>query len=237
MKRYQNPEIFERLAMSYALGTLQGRARQRFERLLEQHFYLRAVTEAYQQQVNGMVEILKPVKPPPQVWQKLEKELELPSKIKVQRKAKQANKPFWSAWQWPVSAVAGVLLGFFVALGMETPIADKQQYASIMKSDSDEPMALATVSREDMQLSVKLIKAVNMPSNSQLTLWCYPKEKGGKIMRMATLSTDGETQMDIDKSMWRGLRDVSEFVISAEPMDQPDAKQPMGDVMYKGILL
>ena len=48
MKRYQNPDIFEHLAMSYALGTLQGKARLRFEKLMSKHLYLRAVTYAYQ---------------------------------------------------------------------------------------------------------------------------------------------------------------------------------------------
>jgi len=33
LNRYQNPEIFEKLAMAYAAGTLHGRARLRFEKL------------------------------------------------------------------------------------------------------------------------------------------------------------------------------------------------------------
>ena len=67
MKRYQNPDIFEPLAMAYALGTLQGQARQRYESLMDKHFYLRAVTEAYERQFMGLAEAVPPVNPPESV--------------------------------------------------------------------------------------------------------------------------------------------------------------------------
>ena len=46
--RYQNPEVFEQLAIEYAVGSMKGRARKRFEALMETHFYLRAVVDAYE---------------------------------------------------------------------------------------------------------------------------------------------------------------------------------------------
>lgn len=114
IKRYQNPEVFERLAMSYALGTLQGRARQRFERLLDKHFYLRAVTHAYQQQCNGLVDLIPPVQPPARVWQRLEQELGLLATRKAEQQAK--KRAVWKRWQWPVAIFAAMLLGFFLAI-------------------------------------------------------------------------------------------------------------------------
>lgn len=241
MKRYQNPEVFERLAMSYVLGTLQGRARQRFGHLLDNHFYLRAVTDAYQRQFSGMVEILQPVEPPVRVWQNLEQELGLPAHRQAAKQPASGQRPFWLSWQWPATALAGVLLGVFIAFGMhqEQPGGvGSRMYAAVMTpSYSDEPMVYATVSKDEMTLSVQLLQAVDLPDGRQLTLWCLPKDEGGKKIRMATISPDGKTNMPIDKTLWQGLQGVSEFAISAEPMDQPDAEEPKGEVMYKGTLL
>lgn len=241
MKRYQNPEVFERLAMSYALGTLQGRARQRFERLLAKHFYLRAVTDAYQHQFSGMVDILPPVEPPAHVWRNLEQELGLPVQRRMAKQSAHSKRPFWLSWQWPATALAGVLLGFFIAFGVsqQQPGVDhNRMYAAVMTpSYSDEPMVYATVSKDEMKLSVQLLQVVDLPADRQLTLWCLPKDEGGETIRMATISPEGKTSMPIDKAMWQGLQGVSEFAVSAEPMDQPDAGEPKGEVMYKGKLL
>lgn len=75
MKRYQNPDIFEYLAMSYALGTLHGKPRRRFEKLMTHHLYLRAVTDSYQQQLAPMTELLPEEIPPERVWDNIARQL------------------------------------------------------------------------------------------------------------------------------------------------------------------
>jgi len=70
LNRYQNPEIFEKLAMAYAAGTLHGRARLRFEKLKSEHFYLEATTSAYESKRKkkqaGLVGYPQPM--PPLLW-------------------------------------------------------------------------------------------------------------------------------------------------------------------------
>ncbi|WP_308874106.1 hypothetical protein [Thiothrix subterranea] len=85
MKRYQKPDIFEHLAMSYALGTLQGKARLRFEKLMRKHLYLRAVTNAYQQQFAPLAALIPSETPPARVWNAISKELQLGKSAKPQK--------------------------------------------------------------------------------------------------------------------------------------------------------
>lgn len=234
MKRYQNPEVFERLAMSYALGTLQGQARQRFERLLDNHFYLRAVTHAYQQQFNSMVDLIPPVQPPARVWQQLEKRLDLPARRKA---AKQAQKqPFWKWLQWPATAFATLLLGFLLAPVVNPPKVQAENYVAMLESDHNVPMAYIKVTHSDMELSVKVIQAMPELEGKELVLWCLPKKKGMPPMRMGTLASKDDMAMPIDKATWKDMGHIAKLAISAEPMDQPDAKTPMGKVMYSGPL-
>lgn len=233
MKRYQNPEVFERLAMSYALGTLQGQARQRFERLLDHHFYLRAVTNAYQQQFSGLVELIPPVEPPARVWRRLEHELGLPAKRKAARAQKQ---PFWKLWQWPVTAFATLLLGFFLAPVINPPKAQVENYVAVLESDHQVPMAYVKVAHADMQLSVKVMDDMPVPEGMELVLWCVPKKEGMPLLRMGTIASNDGMQMPIDKATWKDMDHIEKLAISAEPMDHPDAKEPMGEVMYTGPL-
>jgi anti-sigma-K factor RskA len=66
--RYADPELHDRLAAEYALGTLRGPARRRFERLLSDNAYLRDLAEDWELRVNLLAESATAVEPPARVW-------------------------------------------------------------------------------------------------------------------------------------------------------------------------
>jgi anti-sigma-K factor RskA len=65
---YAHPELRDRLAAEYALGTLRGRARRRFERLLSGDAGLRDLVQGWEMRVNLLAESSPAVPPPPRVW-------------------------------------------------------------------------------------------------------------------------------------------------------------------------
>jgi len=65
---YAHPELRERLAADYALGTLRGAARRRFERLLAGDGALRELVQDWELRVNLLAESAPAVSPPPRVW-------------------------------------------------------------------------------------------------------------------------------------------------------------------------
>ena len=69
---YSRPELADRLAAAYVLGTLRGQARRRFEALLPAHPTLRAAVRAWQDRLMPMTAGLEPVAPSPQVWQRIQ---------------------------------------------------------------------------------------------------------------------------------------------------------------------
>src|SRR5437879_13524971 len=72
---YLLPERLDRLAREYALGTLAGPARQRFERVLRQtRAALRAVG-AWQERLGGLAGAVPPMQPSESVWRGLEQRL------------------------------------------------------------------------------------------------------------------------------------------------------------------
>jgi anti-sigma-K factor RskA len=66
---YADPELRDRLAAEYALGTLRGAARRRFERLLSSDARWRDAAEDWELRVNLLGESAPAVAPPARVWE------------------------------------------------------------------------------------------------------------------------------------------------------------------------
>jgi anti-sigma-K factor RskA len=66
---YADPELRDRLAAEYALGTLRGPARRRFERLLSGNAHLRDLVQDWEQRVNLLAESAPAVAPPARMWE------------------------------------------------------------------------------------------------------------------------------------------------------------------------
>lgn len=75
MNLLQRPDLMERLAASYALGTLRGGARRRFEALARRHPPLRAQALVWQERLMSLTELQPAEAPSPNVWKRIELQL------------------------------------------------------------------------------------------------------------------------------------------------------------------
>jgi anti-sigma-K factor RskA len=234
LKRYQNPEIFERLAMDYAVGMMKGRARKRFEKLMEQHFYLRAVTEAYENNLANLTAFLPEKTPPAHVWNNIQKELNFSP---VQEKKKKTGLFAW--WHTLGAQVAGLLASLSLLFGVgfslvNSSLAGADAYVAVMESmDTHEPMVMAKAKRGE-GLYIKFMEESDMPDDMSMKLWCIPKS-GGKPMMMGDVN-EKEVWVKLDKATWRGLEDIGKLAISLEHKDM-QAETPQGDIIYAGELM
>ncbi len=235
MNRYQNPDIFEHLAMSYALGTLQGKARLRFEKLQQQHLYLRAVTNAYQQQFSPLLVLLPAEKPSAKVWDNISKELKLDQQAKVSRSSWLANLKNYLPWS--VAAFASIAASVMTVLLLNIN-SQPAAYMAMLKSPvQQDKMMVAMVSHDTLEISFDM-PAGALPADKGMvpTVWCIPKDKNLPLIRMGTLAQGGDHRMPIDRKMWKDMANVSEFAISMERMDEPASLVPKGKVMFSGEL-
>lgn len=232
MKRYQNPDIFEHLAMSYALGTLQGKARLRFEKLMGKHLYLRAVTHAYQQQFAPLANLLPAEQPPARVWNAISKELQL-GKTTARQKS-------WLAGLWryvPVAAVASIAASAVTVLLLNTGNQPSVYMANMKSPLQQDKMMVAMVYQETMEIAFDMpVGALPVKDDMMPTVWCIPKDSTQPPMRMGTLTAKGENRMPIDKATWKTMANISQFAVSLEPMDKPPSDTPQGEVIFNGEL-
>jgi anti-sigma-K factor RskA len=73
---YADPELRDRLAAEYALGTLRGAARRRFERLLSDDAGLLDLVENWELRLNLLAESAPAVEPPAHVWERIAQRIE-----------------------------------------------------------------------------------------------------------------------------------------------------------------
>ena len=72
---YADPELRDRLAAEYALGTLSGLDRRRFERLLSGDRDLRDLVEDWELRLNLLAESAPAVEPPAHVWDEIARQI------------------------------------------------------------------------------------------------------------------------------------------------------------------
>ena len=72
MNLSNNPDLLDRLAASYALGTLRGGARRRFEALARRSATVRAAALIWQERFASMTELQATDQPSVNVWKRIE---------------------------------------------------------------------------------------------------------------------------------------------------------------------
>lgn len=214
LNRYQNPDVFEKLAMSYAAGTLHGRARTRFEALMEQHFYLQATVSAYESKFGNLVELLPSEKPSDRVWQGIEASIlrSLPAE-----EAPKAGPRSWFGWlkQGYAYAALAVVIAILVIVNPLSTGRDAIAYAAVLESADNTPMAITRITQDDLTLSVDLVKDIPLEDGDVLKLWCRSK-KGGKPVFMGELSKGSSTRIQINQEEWDHLKLVGSLEITSE---------------------
>ena len=233
IKRYQNPEVFEQLAIEYAVGALHGRARKRFEALMDTHFYLKATTEAYQHKFAHLVELLPDEKPSDKVWKNLESHIQATAIPAVSA----AKEHWWSSlFNAKIYGLVASALIVAAALMLNPMTGSPVAYTAVLESSSTHsPMAFTKVSQANMNISIDMVKNTVVPEGMKLTLWCHPKG-GGKPMMMGTIAASGKTVIRINKAEWRSFKDVGLLAISLEYKDRQNIEKPEGEILLEGKL-
>src|SRR6218665_2682776 len=72
MNLIQNPSLLDQLAASYALGTLRGGARRRFEAMARESATIRASGLIWQERLASITELQPAEVPSPNVWKRIE---------------------------------------------------------------------------------------------------------------------------------------------------------------------
>lgn len=167
--KYDHPELRERLAAEYALGTLRGLARRRFERVLATDPALRAQVQDWELRLNLLAESAPAVAPPARVWQRIEQRLgPLPARDGLLGRWWN-SLGFWRGAGLLATAAAAALALYIAA----TP-APGAHYVAVLIDAEKNPVLVARFDTDSRELSVRDLRPVAADPAHARELWIVP---------------------------------------------------------------
>jgi anti-sigma-K factor RskA len=257
MNIHHHPELLDQLAAAYALGTLRGGARRRFETLAREQAPVRAAALIWQSRVASMNELQSVQTPSPAVWTRIDNlvQAERDQATMAAQRSKPANAPpsaggWWrNLTVWRSASAAGALatvLALVTAVGLRddlgAQIGELQaqleatpaiEYVAVLNDDQAGAAMLVTFDPKSARLTLQRVGGFQEAADKSLQLWALPPSGGPRSL--GVLGEDRVLQLTAGES---DVREVPTLAISLEPKGGvPSETGPTGPVLFKGALI
>lgn len=214
------PELADRLAAEYVLGTLTGGARRRFDALLPAHPALRRAVADWERRLLPMALDGGAVQPAPRVWTGIEARLGWHAAAQPSRR----RLRFWQAFA-SFATVAAVVLG---TVPRHEPVAAPM--IVVLHATQGSETIVAGLSPDHRQLSIQPLQKVALTSDQSLELWALKKD--GPPAALGLIAADRLTAVQA-----RSLpKDTKGLAVSLEPLGGSPTGAPTGPVLFVGEL-
>lgn len=256
MNIHQNPELLDQLAAAYALGTLRGGARRRFETLARELAPVRAAALIWQSRVASMNELQATHTPPPAVWTRIDNLVQA-DRDQAAMAATRAAAPapaqpsgWWrSLTVWRSASAAGALatvLAVVTAVGLRDDLGEQIgelqaqleatpaiEYVAVLNDDQAGAAMLVTFDPKSARLTLQRVGDFQEATDKSLQLWALPPTGGPRSL--GVLSDERLLQLTAGEA---DVREVPTLAISLEPKGGvPSETGPTGPVLFKGALI
>ncbi|UUZ67388.1 anti-sigma factor [Polaromonas sp. P2-4] len=248
-----NPILMEQLAASYALGTLRGGARRRFEALARDNATLRAAALIWQGRLASVAELQPQAAPSPAVWKRIENLVKADKEaqaMQVARAKPVAAGGWWASLGWwrgaaGVGALAAVV-AVVTGLNLNTQLSGQVQeltaklsatpdiqYVAVLADDKASASMLVTFDPKNKKLLLKRVGAFREQADKSLQLWALPPGSGPRSL--GVLGSEAVVRLTAADS---DVHEVPMLAISLEPKGGvPAGSGPSGPVLFKSALI
>ena len=176
--KYDDPELLDRLAAEYVVGSLSSRARRRFNRLRHQLPAAEKAVVEWERRLMPLSGSVPSERPPARVW----------DAIAERTGGARRASAGWLRWLSPVGGLAfgvlatlGIINLFPNAMPVEAIVQQRgtlpQSYVGILTDAQNHPVLLASSTRYGRILSVKRLQPVDVPPGRVAVLWALPRDR------------------------------------------------------------
>lgn len=253
MNLINNVSLMEQLAASYALGTLRGGARRRFEALARDNATLRAAALIWQSRLASVAELQPHAAPSAAVWKRIENLVRAEKQAKAMQAARTAPVPAVGWWAslglWRGATAAGAFaaaIAVVTGLNLNTQLSGQVQdlsaklsatpdiqYVAVLADDKASASMLVTFDPKSKKLLLKRVGDFREQTDKSLELWALPP--GAAPKSLGVLSGDAVVRLTAAD---RDVREVPTLAITLESKGGvPPGSGPNGPVLFKGALI
>lgn len=236
MNWYRHEDTVDRLASAYVLGTLTGRARQRFETAMGGQPGLQLAVTAWTRRLAPLLLALTPVQPSPQLW---------PAIARITLSPSTTALPWWQRWLAPLPAGAlalGLVLGTLVPWLWQAQKAASEgsqliaqlpaSYVGVLATQGGKPGLIVSSLRHSRMVDIKQVTPMAVPAGSDLYLWRI--DKAGVISPIGPLPQGPWVQVNLDQTAEQVFAQAQELAVSLEPLGSRPTAPGQGFV-YRGL--
>ena len=226
-----HPELRDRLAAEYVLGTMKGDARRRFEDYARRSADLRADIARWEARLTPLALKLPAIEPRARVWVNIEARLD-----QGNHSAKPVSTPgwweslrFWRSLGLGAATLAGAMLVAFFAF---KPVEPEPVLTAVLSEDKGDPRVIIQQPKADVLL-VKMVKPWRTNSGFSHELWVIPKD--GKARSLGVINAAANTKInlaDLNTKLVNGTL----LVVSLEPPGGSPTGEPTGRVVCRGAI-
>lgn len=231
---YGQPERAERLAAEYALGTLRGGARRRYERLLPAHPALAAALADWLARLRLLAGPVQPVEPPARVWAAVQARLFGASTAAAPEAPRGLARWFGSLGLWRSVGAVATAMTVVLAVMVVRPVPPAAPVVVVLQATSAGSALLqagfvASVSADGRALVLRPLGPVQVEAAHALELWAVPREGAPRSLGLVRAGDGATTVLQV------GLLDgTTAFAVSLEPAGGSPTGAPTGPVVSAG---
>jgi anti-sigma-K factor RskA len=222
------PELRERLAAEYALGTLRGAARERFRRWMRDDPALARSAAQWEERLMPLAEAVAPVEPPATVWRRIEART---GGAASRNDDSGKDKGFlWRALGLVAGGAAAALLVMAMVLPLQRP--GGEYVALLSDPKTQKPVLLVTAGRRESRLHVKTLDPSIRVADASLELWAVPST--GSPKSLGLVPSADRAVIGLAAAADQALGNVPVLAVSLEPRGGSPTGAPTGPVLYTG---
>lgn len=233
----RDPRLRSALAAEYALGTLHGPARRRFEALMVFDPALRREVDRWQGKLYTVVDALPERQPPPRIWQALERATAPPPAAEPRR----PRLGLWDSlvfWRSVTAMVCLVVLSVVIHQWQApvAPLPSVAEYVAVISGQDQTPAWLVQLDRDAKRVRVLALNDQQLAADRSFELWLLPGE-GRAPKSMGLLPPSGGASLDLPAELEPLLAGATGLAVSLEPQGGSPTGLPTGPVLYQGGLV